>query len=183
MRILRRLAFDAFHHIRHGHDRGIVTGRRGEHAFIGGARYAVPLVEAAVLGIAAFAVAQMPFAEASSRIALAGDQLRQRDFPRDQALRQAGRHRLQRAGAYRVAAGHQRRARRHAIGFDVEVEKTQPLGRKVIEPGRRRAAQFAAAITAEFAPAEIVGEDEHDVRLAHGSRSGHVYFREAVKSS
>ena len=47
--------------------------------------------------------------------------------------------------------------------------------RELVDARRRRAAQCAAAIAAEFAPAEIVGEDEYDIRqlraIGHGTYS------------
>ena len=133
MRVRRRLAFDAFHHVRQRDDFGVEARRAREHAFVRGARNPVPLVEAAVFRITAFAVAEMPFAETRGRIALRRDQLAERDLPRDDALRQSCRHRLQSAGADGVTAGHERRARGHAIGLDVEVQKAQTFVRERID--------------------------------------------------
>ena len=169
--VLRRLAFHARHHVRQRHHIRIKTRRTREHAFVGSARYAVPFVEAAVLRVASFLVAQVPFAEACGGVAAARYQLRERDFPRDEALRQARRHRLQCAGTYRMAPRHQRRARRHAVGFHVEVEASQPFFRQRVDARRGRSAQRAATVTAELTPAEIVGEDQNDIRrlrVRHG---------------
>ena len=67
----------ALHHVGHRHDRRIVARRAGEHAFVGGARDAVPFVEAALMGQPARPVAEMPLAEAGGRIALRpADELR-----------------------------------------------------------------------------------------------------------
>ena len=173
MHVFRRRALHAFHHVRNIDDRRIKARRTREHAFVGGARYAVPLVETAIFGKTSFAVAEVPLAVTRGGITATGDQLRKRDFPRDETLRQSRRYRLQRAGAYRVAACHQRRARRHAIGFDVEVETAQSFGREPVDARRRRTAQRTAAVAAEFAPAEIVGEDKDDVRQTRSARIGH----------
>ena len=91
----------------------------------------VPFVEAAILGQASFPVSQVPFAEAGRGVAGALQQLADRDLPGDQPLRQAGRHRLHRAGADRMATGHQRRAGRYAVALDVEVEGRSALGPRV----------------------------------------------------
>ena len=166
-----RRAFDALHHVGHRHDGGIEPRRRREHGFVRRARNAVPFVEAAVLGQPPLAVAQVPLAEAGGGVAGALQQFAQRDLPGDEPLRQAGRHRLHRPGADRMATGHQRRARRHAIALDVEVEAGQSLRRQGVDPRRRRTAQDTAAVAAEFAPPEVVGQDQNDVGLAHGHGS------------
>ena len=166
-----RRSFDALHHIGHRHDRGIESGGRREHRFVRGARDAVPFVEAPVLGQPPLAVAQVPLAEAGGGVAGALQQLPQRDLPGDEPLRQAGRHRLHRPGADRMAPGHQRRARRHAVALDVEVEAGQAFSRQGVDPRRRRAAQDTAAVATEFAPPQIVGQDQDDVGLANGHGS------------
>src|SRR6185369_12680744 len=99
--------------------------------------------------------AEVPLAEDRRRVAARGEELRERLLPGDDALRQPRRDRLQRAGADRMAPGHERRARRHAVALDVEVEEAQPLRRERVEARRRRAAQEAAAVAAELAPAEV----------------------------
>ena len=114
--------------------------------------------------IAPLAVAEMPLAANGGGIAARREKLRDRDLPRQQALRQPRGNRLQRAGADRVAAGHQLGARRHAIALHVEIQEAQPFRGERVDARRRRAAQHAAAVAAELAPAEVVGEDQYDVR-------------------
>jgi hypothetical protein len=45
------------------------------------------------------------------------------------------------------------------------LRQPQAFARQLIDAGRRRAARFAAAVWAEVAVADVVGEDEDDVRL------------------
>src|SRR5690606_24556081 len=151
------------HHLRQRHHARIVAGRAGERALVRGTRDAVPLVEPAVVRETAWLVAEVPLAEERGGVALPGDDLPERALPGYQPLRQPGRHRLHRTGADRMAAGHQRRAGRHAVALDVEVQELQPLRRERVDPRRRRAAKLATAVAAGLAPAEIVREDQNDI--------------------
>src|SRR5690606_20144451 len=67
--------------------------------------------------------------------------------------------------AHRVAAGHQRRTRGHAVAFDIEIEELRALRGQRVDARRGRAADRAAAIASQFAPAEIVGQDQHDIGM------------------
>ena len=154
----------ALHHMRNVHHLRIKPHLLGEHALVGGARNTIPVVKAAVLGVAALLVAQVPFAVHRRGVARLREQLGHRDFPRMDALGQARRDRLQGARAYRVAAGHERRARGHAVALHVEVQKPRALRRQRIDTWRGRAAQLASAIATEFAPAQVVGQHQNDMR-------------------
>lgn len=160
-----RTALAALHDVRHFHHVGVEAHRLHEHAFVGGARDPVPLVEAAVLGVTALLVAQVPFAVHGGGVALLGEGLRQGALPGNKALRQAGRHRLHGAGAHRVAPGHERRTRGHAIAFHVEVEKLRALRGQRIDTRRGRPADGAAAIAPQLAPAKVVGQDQYHVGM------------------
>ena len=69
---------------------------------------------------------------------------------------------LRRAGADRVAAGQQRRARDGARELDVEVVEPDAFGGELVDARRERAAH--AAVDADLAPAEVVGKHQDDVR-------------------
>ena len=51
------------------------------------------------------------------------------------------------------------------LRLDIEVGEPRPFGRKLVDAGGRRAAQYSAAVHAQFAVAEVVHEDEQDVGL------------------
>ena len=110
-----RFAAPRFHHVGQRHHGGVIARRAGKHAFVGGARYAVPLVKAALMRQAARPVTEVPFAVNGGGVTLRRQQLAEGDLPGDDALRQSSGHRLQRTGAYRMTAGHQCGTRRHAI--------------------------------------------------------------------
>ena len=65
-------------------------------------------------------------------------------------------------GVAGVLAGHQAAARRGADGAaGVELRELHPLGRHAVDVRRL---DLLLAVAAEFAVAEVVGDDEHDVR-------------------
>jgi hypothetical protein len=66
----------------------------------------------------------------------------------------------------RLLPGHERGARWSAGGLNEKLREAQPLASHLVEPRRRRAAQRASTVTTQIAVADVVGEDEDDVRLA-----------------
>jgi hypothetical protein len=60
---------------------------------------------------------------------------------------------------------HKRRARGCARGLDQILREPKALARQLIDAWRWGAAQFAAAVGAEVAVADVIGKDEHDVGL------------------
>ena len=69
------------------------------------------------------------------------------------------------SGADGIAPGHQCGARRRAGRLDQELRQPQTFGGELIDARRRRPAQFSAAIGADVAVADVVGENEEDVGL------------------
>ena len=69
-----------------------------------------------------------------------------------------------------VEAGHQRAPRGGAdVGAGVKAFEAHTLGGELVEVGR---ADFALAIRADMADAEVVGEDEDDVGLVRRGGEG-----------
>ena len=147
-------------------------GARGEvglhrpEDLISGARAPHRLIEPEVDGAAVLRVAaQVPLAPHAGRVARLRQRLRDRHLPARQSVG-AARDRYRRgARPQRVPAGQQRRAARRALGLDIEVQQAQALSGEPVDPGRRRAAQHTTAVAAHLAPAQVVPEEEHDVRL------------------
>lgn len=130
-------------------------------------RNAVPLVETAVRRVAARNVAQMPFSVVCSGIAGFGCHFGKRPLRAFQPLRQARRNGLERAGANGMPTGHQRATRGNAIAFDVVVQKTHAALREGIDARCSCPAdKLPAAVTTEFTPPQVVGNDENDVWCA-----------------
>ena len=69
-----------------------------------------------------------------------------------------------------MATGHHTRAARRALRLDVEVEQLRALAREAVDVRRRRPAQQAAAVATHLAVAEVVHEDEQDVRIHCGAK-------------
>ena len=67
-----------------------------------------------------------------------------------------------------MAPGEQGRPARRALRLDVVVQELKALAGEGVDPRRGRAAQHSAPIAAELAPAEVVPEEEDDVRLLVG---------------
>ena len=67
-----------------------------------------------------------------------------------------------------VAAGHERRPGRRALGGDVVLAQLEPLRRQTVD----RRSEGPAAVVAHVAPAEVVGQDEEDVGARFGRRRG-----------
>jgi hypothetical protein len=62
------------------------------------------------------------------------------------------------------------RAARRALRLDVEIGQPRSLRRELVDARCRRTARDAAAVHAHFAVAEIVHQDEDDVRLGGAHR-------------
>ena len=109
----------------------------------------------------------------AGRVAPRLQQLGDRDLVERQALRGVVAKHLRRAAAGdavhaaadRQAAGEQRRPARRAHRLDVEAGPLLPLGGHRVEPRR---ADVRAAERAEVAVAQVVGEDDDDVRRGRG---------------
>src|SRR5262245_45816054 len=63
------------------------------------------------------------------------------------------------------AASHDSRAAQIALRLDVEIQQLRAIGRELVNARCWRAAQDAAAVAAHLAIAEIVHQNESDVRL------------------
>ena len=96
--------------------------------------------------------AEVPLAEERRGVADRLQRLGDGDFPQRDAAA------LRRAGADRVAPGQQRGARDGAGELDVEVVEPDALGGELVDARRRHAAH--AAVDADLAPSEVVGEDQ-----------------------
>ena len=151
--VIRGLSDKSLHDVGHVDDGRVEAVSAGEHRLIGGARNAVPLIKAALVRKPAITVAEMPLTEHARRVTGVLQNLRKRALPRVNALRQSCRNRLNSAGANRMPPCHQRGASRHAVAFDIEVLKTHALLRQRINSWRRCAAQCAATVAAQLAPA------------------------------
>ncbi len=107
----------------------------------------------------------MPLAEHAGRVARLGQHFGHRDFPLDEAVDALTHGHGAIAAANRIAPGHQRRTRRGALDFDIEIGKPQTFGRDLVQSRRFRAANDAATIEAWLTPTEVVHEDEDDIGL------------------
>src|SRR4029077_18135270 len=66
-------------------------------------------------------------------------------------------------------------ARRRAARLNQELGQPQTFGRKLIDTRRRGAAQLSTAISPDVAIADVVGENEEDIRLRLLRRRGRSY--------
>src|SRR4029078_862044 len=71
----------------------------------------------------------------------------------------------------------------HALALALKIGEPQAFRCELIDARRRRAAQDAASVTAELAPAEVVGEYQHDVGPLRGLRFSHALNCPNVVSS
>jgi hypothetical protein len=76
------------------------------------------------------------------------------------------------AGTNRKASGHKGCAAWCALRFNVEVQEPRAFRRKFIDAGRRRAAEYAAPVTAHLAVAEVIHQDKNNVRFTRRSVGG-----------
>ena len=162
-KIAALLAFPTLHDVFRLDARFLEPDRRRIEGFIGGARDAEPLVEPLTGGQPALVAAEMPLAEVAGAVTMAGEQLGNGDFPLRQSVKLAGERHGVRTAANGVASGQDGRAARRTLRLDVEVEQPRALGGELVNARRRRASKNAAAITADFAVAKVVHQDEDDV--------------------
>ena len=108
----------------------------------------------------------MPFAVERRRVAGLRQQLRDCDLPLHQPIGLAVDRNAVGAVADRMAPDHQRRTRWRARQLDIEIGEARAFAGERIETRGRRAPRDPAAVSAELAIAEIVGEQEHGVGLA-----------------
>ena len=107
----------------------------------------------------------MPFAPNAGGVALRRQQLRNGDLPQRQSVRPATDRDFVGPGADGEAAGHEGRAGRRALRFDIEVEQAHAFAGERVDARGGRAPENAASIGAEFAIAEVVREHEDNIRL------------------
>ena len=129
-------------------------------------RDAIPLVEPVVGGIPPWLVADVPLAIDGGGVSGRRQDVTHRLLPGHQTAGQAGKLHRAVAGADGVAASHQGRAARRALGFGREIEELQSFAGEAVQPGRLCAAQDASAIAAQFTHAEVVDVDIQNVRWA-----------------
>src|SRR5262249_24120836 len=67
-------------------------------------------------------------------------------------------------------SGHQRAARRRARGLRIAGGEEQPAPGELVDVGRGRTDGHAPAVAAEIAPADVVEQDDEDVRLTSEAR-------------
>ena len=145
-----------------------VVARHG-HLHVVGKRQTVPVVEPLTRGQELRQVSQVPLADDPGGIAPRLHQFGDRDLVERQPLRGVGREHTGRSptsGAVRAAPhgqppGQQRGAAGRAHGLDVEIRPLLPLSGHCVQTRRP---DVRAAERAEVAVAEIVGEDDDDVR-------------------
>jgi hypothetical protein len=146
-------------------------GLHGPQDLIGGPGRPHRLVEAkvdraALVGVAA----QVPLAPHPGRIPDIGQGLGDGDLPAGQPVGAAGERYRVGARADGMPPGEQGRAAGGALGLDVEVQQPHTLASQGVDAWGRCAAQDAAAVAANLAPAEVVPEEDHDVRLLRAHR-------------
>src|SRR5262245_42544510 len=110
----------------------------------------------------------MPFAEMRRRVTGRRKRFGDGYFPLRQPVGRARQRHRMRPRTNRKAPGHERRTTRRTLRFDVEIREPRAFARELVDARRRRAAQLAAAVTADLAVAEIVHQDKNDVRLLCG---------------
>jgi len=119
-------------------------------------------------------IAEMPFAHQARAVARLLEQRRQGRMARRQpdTLRRRRVDRLFQADrqAHLIAPGDQPGARRRAVGgIGIALREPQPLERQAVDVRRR---VVALAVAAHVGIAEVVGEDEDDVRLGRLRKAG-----------
>src|ERR1051326_120272 len=125
----------------------------------------VELVEALVLRLAVGLRAEMPLAEDRRGIAGGAQHFGHGDFLRRQRdIRPLDRNQ-RKSGADGIAPGHQGGARRRAGWLDQKLGQPQAFRRQAVDARSWRPSQLSAAVHAKVAIADVVGEDEQDVRL------------------
>ena len=162
-------------------------------------RDAVELVEALVLRLAVGLGAKVPFAEDRGGVAGVAQHLGHGDFLRRQRDGRPLDRNQRQPGADGIAPRHQGCARRRAGGLDQELRQPQTFGGELVDARRRRPAQLPAAVDPDVAVADVVGENEQDIRLRllrgcgrdhHGSEQGqqpepdvsaHVHCRDLLR--
>ena len=70
-----------------------------------------------------------------------------------------------RTGTNGKASGHKGRATRRALRLYIKIKQSRAFRRELIDARRGCAAQYAAPVTAHFAVAKIVHQNENNVRL------------------
>src|SRR5215831_11409569 len=109
--------------------------------------------------------AEMPLTPSTGCVASRGQQLRDRDLPQRQPVRNATKRDLVCARADGKAARHERRPTGRALSFDIEVEQPHAFACEVVDTRRGRTAKDATAVNAQFAVAQVVHKHEDNIWL------------------
>jgi hypothetical protein len=125
----------------------------------------VELVEAHVLGLRLDVLPEVPLADGLGGVAGLRQELGERDFPLE-ATRFAIHGRALKAVASRHASGQEGGPRRGARRLGIARRQAQALSGQAIDGRGRRPHRDTTAIAAEVAPADVVEQDEEDVRPA-----------------
>ena len=166
-----QFAFSPFHDVLGLNARFLKSWIAGPKYLISRSRNPPPFVKTLIVREAAVDATEMPFAKVRGLIASVREQFCDGYFPSVHALRTGIGYGWipdwyrQRAGAHCVAAGHDCRTARRALGFHVEVGKPHALHGELVGPRRRSAAHDAAAIATQFTVAEIVEKNKDNVGL------------------
>ena len=124
---------------------------------------AVEVVEADVLGLRLDVLTHVPLADRLGDVAGVGERWGRVTSPVE-ATGLAVHRGAQQPVAHREAAGHQRRPRRGARRLGVARRQQQAAPGQPVDVGGGRADGHAAAVAAEVAPADVVEQDDQDVR-------------------
>src|SRR5204863_5178528 len=119
---------------------------------------AVEVVEADVVRLRLHVLAEVPLANGLRRVARLREEVRQRDLALESAGLAVHRRTLEPVTP-RQAAREERAARRRARRLGIARGEEQATSRELVDVRRRRADRYAAAVTAEVAPADVVEGD------------------------
>ena len=132
----------------------------------------VVLVEALSSGPADLAPTQVPLAGDGGGVALALEQLAQRQFSRLEGVRRAPDDDGAEAHPLRIAAGHERRARGRARRLDQVLRQSQALAANRVNARGRHAPDLPRPISADVTVANVIAQHDDDVRFVGGN--GHL---------
>src|SRR5262249_31455374 len=96
--------------------------------------------------------AEMPLTPSTGSVAARGQQLRDRDLPQRQPVRNAAKRDFVCARADGKATRHERRPTGRALRLDIEVEQPHAFACEVVDTRRRRTAKDATAVRGGGAP-------------------------------
>ena len=158
------LSFDALHDVGHMANGRVELGVACIQRLIRRIWDAIPLVKPLVDRQTAWCIPQMPLAEHAGRVSSCGKLLSDGFFPLCHPVQHSP-HDFGRAGADGMAARHQCRTARRALGLDVEVEQTHAFDGQLIKAWRFGASQGPASVDTDFPPTEVIDHHKDDVGL------------------